>query len=191
MTIGQPSLFAIESSITEAYDRRSLLALGYFALHIGGLVYGQIASDSTLLACSFDEVERRIAERGTHVAPFQSENSTEIANAFRSAMYSDEPLPRYFTLEYREFADTIRSRRIVWAPDGDEAFDDSSYVLQFDVGDLVRLIAFRCPSGMYHDSPSLRDVYLPADDYYGILRNWHAAFKAEWAAMPKLHVEGT
>ncbi len=37
--------------------------------------------------------------------------------------------------------------KLMWAPDGDEAFDDGSYVLQIDSGSLVRLIGFKGTSG--------------------------------------------
>src|SRR5690242_20205886 len=51
----------------------------------------------------------------------------------------------YFGMSEAQFTKTLHSNSLVWAPDGDEAFDDSGYVLQFDLGDLVRLIAFRRP----------------------------------------------
>jgi hypothetical protein len=76
-------------------------------------------------------------------------------------------------------------------PDGDEAFDDRSYVLQFDVGDRVRLIAFRPMEGScLHDPATLRDVWLVANDFYRILQDWLDAFEAEWASMPKVSDEG-
>jgi hypothetical protein len=71
------------------------------------------------------------------------------------------------------------------APDGDEAFDDGSFVLQFDVGDRVRLIAFKSCHNYLHDAGSLSDVWLAADDFYGILRQWHDAFESEWESTPK------
>jgi hypothetical protein len=73
-------------------------------------------------------------------------------------------------------------------PDGDEAFDDGSFVLQFDVQDRVRLIAFRSGAGYVHDPDTLSDVWLPADDFYRVLEQWHQAFDREWAAMPKAHI---
>jgi hypothetical protein len=33
--------------------------------------------------------------------------------------------------------------RVAWAPDGDATFDDGTCILQLDIGDLVRLIAFK------------------------------------------------
>jgi hypothetical protein len=79
----------------------------------------------------------------------------------------------------------ISSKRIVWAPDGDAAFDDGSYVLQFDVGDRVRLVAFESSEGCLYDPSSLIDQWLPADDFYRVLQDWNDAFVAEWEAMPK------
>ena len=46
----------------------------------------------------------------------------------------------------------------MWAPDGDEPFDDASYVLQFDVKDRVRLIAFKSSEGYLHDPATLSDA---------------------------------
>ncbi|HEV3416160.1 MAG TPA: hypothetical protein VG056_05085, partial [Pirellulales bacterium] len=77
------------------------------------------------------------------------------------------------------------SNRIVWAPDGDEAFDDGSYVLQFDVRDDVRLIAFKSGGSDRHDPTALSDVRLPTDDFYLILQRWHDAFEAEWVSASK------
>jgi hypothetical protein len=78
------------------------------------------------------------------------------------------------------------SKHIQWAPDGDEAFDDGSYVLQFDVGGEVRLIAFkRGPDGR-HDSSTLNDLWIASDEFYAVLRRWRDSFTEEWAALPKV-----
>lgn len=81
---------------------------------------------------------------------------------------------------------TFRSGRIVWAPDGDEAFDDSSYVLQFDIDDQVRLVAFKAQHSDLFDRNTLCEVVLGADEFYGILAQWRDAFLSDWNAMPKL-----
>jgi len=73
----------------------------------------------------------------------------------------------------------------MWAPDGDEAFDDSSYVLQLDIGGDVRLVAFSRASGAYLDPESLRDVRLSQEEFYGILQHWHEGFATEWASLAK------
>jgi hypothetical protein len=96
MIVGMPSAFAIESSITEAYERLSFLALGFFAIHVGGCHYGRRSPNSTMLACSFDTVGSRIAKRGEHTAPFAAElDAGRIALAYRSAIYADEPDESY------------------------------------------------------------------------------------------------
>ena len=85
-----------------------------------------------------------------------------------------------------QFHDAIYSDHLLSAPDGDEAFDDGSYVLRSpDVGDRVRLIAFKCGEDWLHDPLTLRDVWIPADRYYQILCDWCDAFQHEWAALPK------
>jgi hypothetical protein len=55
-----------------------------------------------------------------------------------------------------QFTKTLHSNSLVWAPDGDEAFDDSSNVLQFDIADPVRLIAFKRPDSLVDNSSNSR-----------------------------------
>jgi hypothetical protein len=138
-----------------------------------------------MLACSFDEVGRRITGRGTHQAPFAEAAATDIANAYTSAVYVDhDENDRYFGMSEARFTEIVNSNRLVWAPDGDEAFDDGSYVLQFDVANRVRLVAFNCPDSLV-DPDSVREVWLAADNLYGILRQWRERFIAEWDLLPK------
>ncbi len=191
MIVGNPSVFAIESSITRAYERLSFRALGFFVIHAGGRCYGRRSPESTMLACSYDEVERRIALQGSHTVPFASEpDAGQIADALRNALYAEKGQQGHFGIPLAEFSDMIRSKRIVWAPDGDEAFDDGSYVLQFDVGDRVRLIGFKSSEGYRHDPSTLSDIWLAANDFYSVLQNWHDAFEDEWASMPKVSDAG-
>ena len=186
LIIGDPSVFAIESSITLAYERLSFRGLGFFVIHVGGLCYGRRTDDSTMLACSFDEVGRRVQMRGGHVVPFGAEPDAEkIVEAFRNTIYGLEQRESYFGVPYPQFREMIYSKRIAWAPDGDEAFDDGSYVVQFDVGERVRLVAFKTRACQPYDVASIRDVSLPADDCYRLLQTWHDAFEKEWASLPK------
>jgi hypothetical protein len=188
MMTGDPFTFAIESGITHAYERLGFRALGFFVLHLGGHRYGVHAPDASLLACSLGEVENRLARRGFHTAPFASEgDGGKIADAFGDAVYApDQEGKDFFGLRQPEFSDLLYAKHLIWAPDGDEAFDDGSYVLHFDVGERVRLIGFRCGDGYHHDPKTLRDIWLPASDYYGILQHWRDAFVADWQAMPKI-----
>ncbi len=106
--------------------------------------------------------------------------------AFSRAIYSDHDRDELFLGMYDlQFKELVYSRRLVWAPDGDEAFDDSSNVLQFDVDDKVRLIAFSRRADSLFDPASLRDVWLAQDDFYDTLLRWRDGFHAEWESLSK------
>jgi hypothetical protein len=193
--VGDPTVIAIESEITEAYESLTFLALGFFLLHIGGHSYGRRSPDSTMLGCSFGAVEKRIVERGRHIASFAAEaDAGEIADAFRNAIYAEQRKESYFGIPLDDFCSLFAdgANDCMWAPDGDEAFDDSSYVLQFDVGEHVRIIAFKtdrtCCEECRHDPETLCDVWLAADEFYGILKKWRDAFLAEWRAAAKVKI---
>jgi len=189
MIIGDPAAFAIESKIAHAYERLSFRALGFFVIHVGGYRYGVREPDATMLACSLSAVEKRIAERGRHTAPFATESdSGAIADAFRNALYAESPDESFFGIPLAEFGKLFHqdANDLMWAPDGDAAFDDSSYVLQFDVGDRVRLIAFKLGAkGNLHDPTTRRDVWLAADTFYGTLQQWVDILLTEWTTMLK------
>jgi hypothetical protein len=87
-------------------------------------------------------------------------------------------------LSEAQFTKTLYSNSLVWAPDGDEAFDDGSYVLQFDVGDRVRLVAFKRPDSLV-DPASVREVWVSSETFYNVLREWRDSFMAEWESLPK------
>lgn len=188
MTIGDKSIFAIESTITYAYEHLSLRALGYFVIHICGHCYGVKSPDATMLACSLDEVQNRITRRGNHTAPFSVKPSaSEVGDAIRRAIYApDQEGEQFFGIPHATFQRIIFSNHLLWAPDGDEAFDDGSYVLHFDVGNQVRLIAFKSRGESYDSDPAtISSIWLQADKYYNILEQWRNAFETEWAATPK------
>jgi hypothetical protein len=185
MTVGDTSSFAIESEIARAFERLSSRGLGFFVIHVAGQHYGIKSPSQSMLACSFDEVGRRINGRGTHQAPFAEAAAIDIANAYTSAVYLDRNGNRtYFGMSEAQFTKTLYSNSLVWAPDGDEAFDDSSYVLQFDVGNRVRLIAFKRPDSLV-DPASLGEIWLSADTFYDALCEWRDSFLAEWESLPK------
>jgi len=57
-------------------------------------------------------------------------------------------------------------------------------VLQFDVGDQVRLIAFKRPDSLV-DPASMRETWLSSDTFYSTLRQWRDTFMTEWESLPK------
>ena len=185
MTVGDTSSFAIESEIARAFERLSFRGLGFFVIHVAGQRYGIKSPGQSMLACSFDEVGRRINGRGNHQAPFAEAVAIDIANSYTSAVYLDNNGNQiYFGMSEAQFTETLYSNSLVWAPDGDEAFDDHSYVLQFDVGDRVRLIAFKRPDSLV-DPASVREVWLSSDTFYNALLEWRDRFMAEWESLPK------
>ena len=188
MIIGDPEIFAIESVITEAYEGLGLRALGCFVIHIAGRSYGVKEPDATMLACSFDEVGRRLADRGSHIPAFPIDASAgKIAHAFRRAGYTIcEESERFLGIAFPQFNESIIAKRLTWAPDGDAAFDDGSYVLQIEDLKKVRLIAYVSTPDNLYDPATLRDVSLSSDDFYDILQDWRDRFEAEWMAAPKV-----
>lgn len=190
MIIGDPSTFAIESGTTRAYERLSFRALGYFLIHIRGHCFGVRAQDASMLACSLGEVESRIARRGSHTAPFVTESGGDIADAIRVAIYApEEEERRLFGMSQAELSTILCSQHLIWAPDGDEAFDDGSSVLQFDAGDRVRLIGFRSGENCLYDPATLSDLWLDASVFYETLDQWRRSFLAEWRAAQKISEE--
>jgi Immunity protein 42 len=192
MIIGNPEVFAIESGVTQAFERPSFRALGFFVIHVGGSRYGNYEPEATLLACSFDEVKRRITDRGIHTAPFAEEpDASKIAEAFRRGVFGEGDEVEFLGISPTDFRGLFDrdSNSLMWAPDGDEAFDDGSYILQFDVGELVRLIAFRCTKEGVPDDSTLKDVWVSAPTFYETLREWSRAFEKEWTTSLKVSME--
>jgi hypothetical protein len=187
--IGNPKKFALESGITRAYAHPGLRALGFFVIYIAGRCYGVRTPDATTLACSFDKLQDRIAWRGKHIASFALyPNAGVIADAYRDAIYApNQHNAVFFGIPQSQFRDLIYNNRLVWAPNGDEAFDDWSHVLQFDVDDRVRLIAFKSKEeGYHHDPNTLKDMWLKADEFYDVLQRWRDEFEKVWAGAPKI-----
>jgi hypothetical protein len=187
MIVGDPNRFALESEITHAYEQLSQRALGFFAIHVGGRCYGIRAWDATMLATVIDGVSRRVAMRGRHAAPsLCNANSGALATGFSRAIYIDhEPDELFFGMRDVDFQTLLNSANLEWTADGDEGFDDGSCVLQFDIEAEVRLVAFSRATSPIFDPESLREVWIPADEFYAILQNWHDRFLAEWASFPK------
>lgn len=180
--VGNPSVLAIESVITEAYESPGQRALGFFVIELGGKAYGVRSPDATLLACSLDAIRRRIERRGRHFSEFGAEaDAFELVDAFRAATYSESRQGEvFFGMSADELRIAFCSNEIVWAPDGDAAFDDGSHVLQFDAGDSVRLIGFKNADDDEAIASTVAEVWMTGDDYYGLLEKWQGAFETAW-----------
>ncbi len=178
--IGDPSSFAIESEIAEVLSSNSQLALGFFVIHLGGTAFGVRKPDASLLGCSFHEVIDRLARRGTHCIPALDDIEARlVVDAYLDAIYRQSSRADYFGLSREEFIDALSRPAVSWAPDGDEAFDDGSHVLQMNVGNKVRLIAFVHADG--GNAALLSEKWLEAGSFYEVLSRWSARFVAERA----------
>jgi hypothetical protein len=188
MTIGDPETFAIESSIFEAYEGFGQMALGSFVIHVGGRSYGSKEPDATLLGTAFNDVRRRIDERGNHKSSLPPDaDAISIAIAFRHENYlGNMDDARLYGIPWRQFFKTLNSNGCIWAPNNEQGFDDGSCVLHFDEGNTVRLIAFYDVEGYQVEQGSLRDVRLRQNDFYGILEEWHTNFENDWMSMLKV-----
>lgn len=182
MLVGSKDRLAIESVITAVLPSLSERALGYFVIYVGGRLFGVKRPDASLLACSFEEVIGRLRRRGSHQVPLLSGLSAPvIVEAFLNAVYRDRPLASYLGLTKSEFISVIDAARIQWAPDGDAAFDDGSYVLQLDVEDEVRVIAFQNMEIPADTACSIAEQRIDGDVFYGVLREWSAHFISDWS----------
>ena len=180
MIVGRQDSFAVESVITEAFPGQSQQALGCFVIYVGGESYGVRQPDASMLGCSFDEVKGRIERRGEHQMHLLTDlGAAVIVEAFLDATYRETARDRYFGLTRSAFSRAVHTAKIQWAPDGDEAFDDGSHVLQFDVGDKVRLIAFRNLEQADDIADSIREAWIEGDVFYGLLSEWSQLFTAD------------
>ena len=181
MIIGNPTKFAVEYKITEVNEILSQRALGYFIIHVCGKTYGIKAPNATLLGSAFYELQDIIARRGTHIASFISESdAAEIANGYLVGGYSwDSENEIFFDMRADEFYSFLCSKKI---DSGcfDEAFDDGTHFLLFDIGNQVRFIIFK--NEEYTANP-ISEIWLDADEFYGILADYLVQFEGERAKL--------
>jgi len=187
LLVGDPNIFALESAISEAYGSTGQMALGFFVIYVGGRRYGHREPDSTLIGPSFNGLRRKIADRGNHKSPFPSDaDAAQIATAVSRANSLDDMDDLHlYGIPWLQIFKILYSNGCVLAPDNEQGFDDGSYVLQFDDGPTVRLIAFQITAHYQVEGGSLRDIRLPKDEFYRILEEWCTRFEQEWISLSK------
>jgi hypothetical protein len=182
LLIGRHAIFVIESFMAQVLAGPGQRGLGYFCLHVSSKRYGIRSPDATLLACSFDTVVDRIERRGTHVlAELNHLDAIAIAQGVHAALYKDLPEEAQACgMTAIRLRDELYRHDILMAPDGDAAFDDGGHVLQFDLGEQVRLIAFKNPDGDEAGVHAIVEVHMNTDDFYDILASWKEQFMTQW-----------
>lgn len=189
MMVGDPERFAVESAIDIAYENLGLRALGWFRLYVSGRTFGRCEPCATLLANVLDSVSRRLGQRGRHTfEKFGNLTSVEVARGYLSIVYargfcSSAELERMGLSG--DMDSTLMSLGLDFALDGDEAFDDGSNVLHLDEGDTVRIIAFKNEIEEAEVLATVRELRMPAEEFYGTLATWRKSFADEWQRMPK------
>ena len=82
-----------------------------------------------------------------------------------------------FDLTAESFKATLHEKSLLWAPDGDEVFDDGSHVLQFDIGNKVRLVGFVNHADQQAALDTIVEVTLDEGKFYRFLEAWIAEFE--------------
>jgi hypothetical protein len=179
MIVGDPSRFAIESSITEfCGNPLSQIGLGFFVVHVRGQSYGIRDPNATMLGLPLQTVSEFIAQRGTRRFPVGEEpDGRLLAGSIQASMNPDRQHELFFGMTAERLDDLVGS--LDWHPGGDEAFDDSSHIFHFDVGYSVRIIAFK---NLDYKISCASDLWVDADEFYGILKNWKQAFETQIAS---------
>jgi len=180
--------FTIESYISSAYSNKGIMAIGYFLIQIKGISYGVKEDDATALANSYDAVIRRLEMKGKHIAPVDLIilPSLELAQITNSSLYYciEKQDSWEFSIPRDELADIIYKNNLIWAPDGDEAFDDGSRVFQFDMDNkTVRLIGYKTTDD--YNIHTLSDLKIDSNEFYSTLKKWADGFYKEWQSFEK------
>lgn len=156
MLFGDRSTFAIDCEISSLHPPRQ--ALGKFCVYLAGRRFGVDEPEASMLANSIDAIRERLLNRGLHtLRSFEVVPSVAIADA-----YLDE------TYRRGGVGVSVGWRTIVWAPDGDAAFDDGSHILQMDTGSSVRLIGFQNTGDALTVDDVVELTILP-DAFYSVL----------------------
>jgi hypothetical protein len=178
--------FSIESLISLADSNPGMRGLGYFVINILGQSYGIKEEDAAALACSYDAVLRRIHDRGKHTLPkgIGALSAFDLASMVEGVIYIGKyKIPEHIKISEVDFSDLIYKNDLCWAPDGDEAFDDHSRIIQLDIGSQIRLIGYKTTYPNVIDLAALTDLVIPENMYYSILEDWAKAFITEWQTM--------
>ena len=109
--------------------------------------------------------------RCSEVAPLSAE---DIGQRYWRGLYSPDAVPADTDL-----SDKLHLANVVWAPDGDEAFDDDSHILHLDLDQSVRLIGFRTPDDYHSRVRDVTEVVVSENEFYDTLANWLVRFTAD------------
>lgn len=178
IVVGNTNLFAIESNVSVFYQSKGQLALGYFVVYIRDVCYGVKLIDATLLACSFYQIDDILKKRTSHTLLFSEVDAQDLADMYLAVIYAENSGDcLYFGKSAQEIKQILYESDVIWAPDGDAAFDDGSHILLFNFGHMVRLIAFK--NSESYIATNLQELLIPSDSFYDILDEWKRQFESQ------------
>lgn len=154
---------------------------------IAGTAFGLNHEDATCISSVYDDVVRRLAERGKHLWPaLRDEAGIVLLRATFEATYCDTSESETWRAHHRVW-DDLEMRM---PGRGSELFDDSSRVLFIELGVDVRLIGgfvrhSATQRSLLETTPdqiceALSDIVLSADEVFGVFDEWMAALRAEF-----------
>ncbi len=173
IVVGTKSRFAVETCVSAVFPENRNSLLGYFVIHILGQRYGVYEPDASMLGNSIDVVLSLIENEGFHKLSIAKDFPAETFVRWYMRCFSeyDTPEQRMLGNTGSNLWDEFKRNEILWAPDGDEAFDDGSHVFVLDYESTVRLIG--CTYRDYQPiEGTVESVMLERSEFYGILRQW-------------------
>jgi hypothetical protein len=68
----------------------------------------------------------------------------DLASMTEGVIYVDKyKISIHMKISEVDFSNLIYNNKLLWVPDGDVVFDDSSRIIQFDIGSNIRLIGYK------------------------------------------------
>ncbi|MBB4100454.1 hypothetical protein GGR46_004026 [Sphingomonas kyeonggiensis] len=180
--VGNPEMLAIESCVDEFVAQKSQMGIGYFLIHVGGRQYGVKKPRACVMGNSYNEIVSRISQDGKHILNSSSkidskELSIYILNSIYNRGFEGGVIPSQWS---KEIDDNLYANALIWAPDGDSAFDDGSHVVQVDDGQFARITAFINAETQDEFENSISDVILRRETFYETLGAWAREFDGQW-----------
>lgn len=157
------------------------MSVGKFVIYLGGRKFGIDTPDATVLGCTYDSAIKRLRHRGGHVYEnepgFGTEDFLAKYQAVEFGIGRAWPYPE--DASDRAFRNALHDRNLILAPDGEEAFDDGSNILQIDTAEGVEVLGFLNEEKPSLVAASLVHLKMDAESFYLPLRDWTNWFEVE------------
>jgi hypothetical protein len=168
--IGDRNQFAFDIRVCRLTPNLYYKGIGYFLIYVNGVRYGLSHCEAETLVSPYEAMKKRLQFRGGHVAEFsQYPDPKEIALAVWEPGYGEVQKETYAGLPIDRVVEMVHSGHIDWFPCGGSGFDDGSDIIQFDIGDKVRIIGYRVLD-IYGTLADITDIQMPADEFYSLLQ---------------------